>query len=188
LPHDPRKNGLKYLGNFDRSAAVDMLASPDWTLAAFFRDPHERFLSAYLDKHVDTRAVREGEKEALAFPDFINAVGAGLKNRHWLAQCAYVTKQGCGGAKNMAECDGCRIVVESLDFAGRFGALGEDTEALLRMLPGDAWARYGETGWGEEGTHVRAKRREWWGGSMITRRGAAALSSPESEPYIRSRR
>ena len=49
-PHNPKTNGLKYLGNYSREEQAMMMTSPDWTRAIFVRDPMERVLSAYLDK------------------------------------------------------------------------------------------------------------------------------------------
>ena len=50
IPHNPRKNGLRYLYDYTPTDAVNMLTSNDWIRAIFVRDPIERFLSAYLDK------------------------------------------------------------------------------------------------------------------------------------------
>lgn len=49
-PHDPSRNGLKYLGHFTRDKQLTMMTSPEWTRAIFVRDPLERTLSAYMDK------------------------------------------------------------------------------------------------------------------------------------------
>lgn len=49
-PHDPRRNRLKYLGQFSKEQQHEFMTSPNWTRAIFVRDPLERALSAYLDK------------------------------------------------------------------------------------------------------------------------------------------
>lgn len=41
---------LKRLTHFDESQVNEMMNSPDWMRAIFVRNPHERMLSAYLDK------------------------------------------------------------------------------------------------------------------------------------------
>ena len=49
-PHDPSKNGLRYLGHYHRDRQREMMESREWTRAVFVRDPLERTLSAYMDK------------------------------------------------------------------------------------------------------------------------------------------
>lgn len=49
-PHDPEKNGLRYLGHYSRKEQEMMMTSPEWTRAIFVRDPLERTLSAYMEK------------------------------------------------------------------------------------------------------------------------------------------
>ncbi len=49
-PHDPDKNGLRYLGHYSKKEQAVMMTSPEWTRAIFVRDPLERALSAYMDK------------------------------------------------------------------------------------------------------------------------------------------
>eukprot|EP00533_Pseudo-nitzschia_delicatissima_P006933 CAMPEP_0116089328 /NCGR_PEP_ID=MMETSP0327-20121206/6368_1 /TAXON_ID=44447 /ORGANISM="Pseudo-nitzschia delicatissima, Strain B596" /LENGTH=380 /DNA_ID=CAMNT_0003580515 /DNA_START=131 /DNA_END=1273 /DNA_ORIENTATION=- len=49
-PHDPAKNGLRYLGHYSREQQQEMMTSPEWTRAIFVRDPLERALSAYMEK------------------------------------------------------------------------------------------------------------------------------------------
>ena len=50
LPHNPDRNGLKYLSQYPLEKANEMLTSDEWTRAIFVRDPQERVLSGYLDK------------------------------------------------------------------------------------------------------------------------------------------
>ena len=50
VPHDPNRNGLSFLFNYEVMDALTILTSPRWTRAIFVRDPKERILSAYLDK------------------------------------------------------------------------------------------------------------------------------------------
>jgi len=51
--HNPRWNGLKYLGHFPKHKQIEMMTSPEWTRAIFVRDPLERILSAYMEKGLD---------------------------------------------------------------------------------------------------------------------------------------
>ena len=48
--HDPDANGLIYLARYPPFEASRLIGDPEWTKAVFFRDPFERFLSAFLDK------------------------------------------------------------------------------------------------------------------------------------------
>jgi hypothetical protein len=48
LPHDPRKNGLRYLYDYYRIAeASEIMTSPNYTRAIFVQDPKHRFLSVF---------------------------------------------------------------------------------------------------------------------------------------------
>lgn len=53
-PHNPSKNGLKYLGHYSKDKQREFMTSPEWTRAIFVRDPLERTLSAYMDKGMKT--------------------------------------------------------------------------------------------------------------------------------------
>jgi Sulfotransferase family len=47
LPHDPSRNGLKYLYDYDMETAEGMMTSSEWTRAIFVRSPKDRFLSVF---------------------------------------------------------------------------------------------------------------------------------------------
>jgi hypothetical protein len=57
LPYTPEINGLTYLADFNLTTANEIMTSPTYTRAVFVRDPKERFLSAYLDKVVQTQHI-----------------------------------------------------------------------------------------------------------------------------------
>ena len=125
VPHDPRKNGLRYLYKYSPEEANRMVNDPEWTVAIFIRDPFARFLSAYLDK---------GRKRVSPFSAFITRVERGLKNVHWNPQCHLVD---------------CPKWLPRLDFIGSVENIFEDTKELLQRL--GAWEEYGKTGWGGTG-------------------------------------
>jgi len=47
LPHDPEKNGLKYLYHYEVDIAEQMIQDPTWTKAIFIRHPLDRFLDIF---------------------------------------------------------------------------------------------------------------------------------------------
>ena len=51
--HDKEENGLKYLSDFPREEAREMMTNPEWTKAVFVRHPKSRILSAFLDKAIE---------------------------------------------------------------------------------------------------------------------------------------
>jgi len=55
LLHNPGNNQLRYLFQYNLTYATHVMNDPAWTRATFTRNPHERLLSAYLDKGVGTK-------------------------------------------------------------------------------------------------------------------------------------
>jgi hypothetical protein len=51
--HDQKVNGLKYLLDYPKEEAQEMMTSSKWTKAIFVRHPKPRILSAFLDKAVE---------------------------------------------------------------------------------------------------------------------------------------
>jgi hypothetical protein len=103
LPHNPLKNGLKYLYDYSPDQADRILMDPSWTRAIFVRDPKERFLSAYLDKVIsnDGKYVRvhccpknqQGSglnRDVLSLTDTLSPKKAGM---HKLLQCPTMSKR-----------------------------------------------------------------------------------------------
>lgn len=93
IPHEPRINGLSYLGNFSVEEATIMMTSPEWTRAVFLRDPLTRILSAYLDKGVRTPYVQRTCKvKPESFSDFIDII-SWCKDDHWRAQRSFLDEK-----------------------------------------------------------------------------------------------
>eukprot|EP00578_Thalassiosira_sp_NH16_P000720 CAMPEP_0181138202 /NCGR_PEP_ID=MMETSP1071-20121207/34119_1 /TAXON_ID=35127 /ORGANISM="Thalassiosira sp., Strain NH16" /LENGTH=282 /DNA_ID=CAMNT_0023225019 /DNA_START=355 /DNA_END=1203 /DNA_ORIENTATION=- len=138
-PHDPSKNGLKYLHRYSMENATAMLTSPEWTNAIFVRDPKERFLSSFLDKvkgnngkYVINHCCRK--KKQCVPETMLEFVELSRKcyDPHWAAQ-----------GDRMENWD-------LVDFVGSFGNARDDTEKLLKQI--GAWEEFGSNGWGVNGT------------------------------------
>eukprot|EP01047_Picozoa_sp_COSAG01_P005277 COSAG01_NODE_179_length_22923_cov_25.190535_10_plen_289_part_00 len=131
IPHNPAKNGLKYLCDFPLEQAQVMMTSPNWTRAIFLREPHERFLSAYLDKAVHhPKYVKHHcrlRASVLSLPLFVK-VSKKCKDPHWAPQLKRVD------AKWWPYID---FISDRLH-----------PDAVHAMLSAGAWKAYGESGWG----------------------------------------
>ena len=115
LPHAPTRNGLTYLYDYNPATAQHFLTSPNWTRAVFVRNPHERLLSAYLDKarhnlgylqqhccgvgdsvleqllqcqNTDNEDVHKANTETweISFVDFLRHVVPQCPDKHWNSQ------------------------------------------------------------------------------------------------------
>lgn len=145
IPHDPAKNGLKYLLHFHPKDARAMMESPEWTRAIFVRDPQERVLSAYLDKAarkdgmyvykhccIDDPERTCAKQASKSFQDFLELISEECCcDPHWKPQ-----------SQRMKE-----PFWKNINFVGRFDAIAQDTKRLLQRV--DAWEEYGASGWGE---------------------------------------
>lgn len=138
--HDPSKNGLVYLYDYNLTAANAMMRDPSWTKAIFVRSPHERLLSAYLDKGVGTefrfvhKACCRQKMDCLqpghqSLADFLN-VSTKCFDQHWMPQAYRVTAK----------------LWPMINYVGHMESLAEDAEQLLRRI--GAWDDFGATGWG----------------------------------------
>jgi hypothetical protein len=130
-----------------------ILNGSGWLKAAFFRDPVERLVSAYLDKFVYRKSYIIAQTgfgdRTPSFEEFLSFVldpnqdaaqprGLHLEtNPHWRPQSLV------GNIGQFAD---------RLDFVGHFDRLHEDTSRILRRL--DLWDDYGATGWGPNGTNA----------------------------------
>lgn len=142
LPWNAELNGLKYLYDYDRETASEMMTSPEWTRAIFVRDPKERFLSAYLDKAFHKNFVdknccpftltcaTESRKSATHFLELIQL----CENPHWMPQSSRMEEK----------------FWPFINFVGNMGNLSEDAQRLLTRI--GAWDAFGDSGWGPNGT------------------------------------
>lgn len=158
LPHAPKRNGLKYLYDFEPHVADSMLTDPSFTRAIFLRDPKERLLSSYLDKgrqnaylqfhccrgaspelyktldcanpreHLGPAADRAGDP-LVSFHDFLNFVIPSCSDPHWMPQAYRMEGK----------------YWKYINFVGRFETLENDTRKLLKHI--GAWDDYGAVGW-----------------------------------------
>lgn len=171
LPHNPNKNGLKYLFHYRPEKALEMLTSTNkgWSRVIFVRDPLERMLSAYLDKgkrksgrYLDKHCKRH--QEDYSFEEFVDIVTSSCKHDpHWAPQIQRID----------------RPFWQHINFVGNFDSLQQDTRKLLNRL--GVWEEIGETGWGpflnesifSSATHARhrtgaAERfEEYYNNSMV---------------------
>lgn len=138
------------LSDYSTRECTEILVSSQWLKAAFFRDPVERLLSAYLDKLVCRRSYAVSlftdRDEDVSFDAFLSFVldrntdpsrPEGLHemtNPHWRAQSLV------GNIQKFAPV---------LDFVGRFSHLFQDARSLLRKR--GLWEEFGATGWGPKG-------------------------------------
>jgi hypothetical protein len=141
-PHNPYRNGLRYLPDYSLAQATHIMNSPNWTRAMFVRDPKERFLSAYLDKAVAHDGRHVQEKCCLDWSCTWNAshslegfygVTEWCDESHWTPQSERME------AKYFPQ----------LDFVGHMENNTQDARALLQRI--GAWEEYGKTGWGKDG-------------------------------------
>jgi hypothetical protein len=147
LPHNPTRNGLRYLSEYSLDEANRIMTSPDYTRAIFVRDPKNRFLSAYLDKAVadpdfvqrkccrNTTDIRYQELACSGqvpnstpwqFLDLIHQ----CSDAHWLPQHYRMEEK----------------YWPFINFVGRHGHVEVDAKTLLQQI--GAWDEYGQQGWG----------------------------------------
>lgn len=144
--HRPQRNGLRYLFDYSPSQANKMMQDPSWTRAVFVRNPHEKLVSAYLEKGVGTnfsfvrnvccnelRNCMNGRSRT--FPSFVQLIALeGCYNGHWAPQSARIDTK----------------YLPYINFVGNFENLENDGKRLLQRI--GAWEEYGKTGWGVNGT------------------------------------
>ena len=157
--HDPNKNEIKVLHDFEPEVATAMMTSPVWTKAAIFREPKERVLSAFLDKAVNTdHYVRKccknlptdklqqqcinNEEKFESFLYFVTEYPDECFDIHWEPQIAKIDAKWW----------------PYIDVIGYQHNLLNDSKNILSQLTStrdesgkSAWERYGVTGWGDSG-------------------------------------
>jgi Sulfotransferase family len=139
LPWNPELYGLKYLYHYNRSTASEMMTNPNWTRALFVRDPKERFLSAYLDKVIETDYFRKRccpytskcsspAKESLQ--NFLDVMYI-CDDAHWRPQSKRIKEE---------------KYWPYINYVGHMDNLYIDSKRLLQRI--GAWEKYGMSGWG----------------------------------------
>lgn len=155
--HDPEKNLIKVLHDYEPEVATAMMTSPAWTKAAILREPKERVLSAFLDKAVkedyyvrkccqklpDDNLIKkctEDEKDFESFLNFVTKYPDECFDVHWEPQIAKIDLKWW----------------PYIDLIGYQNNLLHDSKNILKHLTSardeeegrTAWERYGEKGWG----------------------------------------
>jgi Sulfotransferase family len=143
LAHGRKVNGLKYLDDYNVSYASHIMTSPIWTRAIIVRDPKERFLSAYLDKAVesqlfiDTCCNRKIQIYCSPIPPAIHEFLAAIRScpdSHWNPQSQRMEAK----------------YWKYINFVGHMDTIQVDAKRLLIKL--NAWQRFGLSGWGNDQT------------------------------------
>jgi Sulfotransferase family len=161
-PHNPDRNGLRYLRHYPLLRANHMLTSSDWTRVVFVRDPKERVLSAYLDKvtrdttleggyiqrvccnrapHLQPSlcsAVRQRkipgiDGDTCSFLCFLQEIAPVCNDPHWRPQVERMEA----------------VFWPYISFVGHFEQMAQDTRTLMERL--GIWDQYGASGWGTYG-------------------------------------
>mmetsp|Transcript_12332 Transcript_12332/g.35173 ORF Transcript_12332/g.35173 Transcript_12332/m.35173 type:complete len:698 (-) Transcript_12332:2054-4147(-) len=137
LPHDPKKNGLKYLYDFPLEEAEVMMTSSDWTRAIFVRNPKDRFLSVYNHmrnnwQEIDTRCCPHQPGCSSTLNEMVYFIDL-MKNCHSTHWTPYSERIDTKWWKH-------------INFIGRLENVENDAEKLLKSI--GAWELVGNSGWG----------------------------------------
>lgn len=155
--HDPQKNQIKLLKDYEPEIVTAMMTSPSWTKAAILREPKERVLSAFLDKAVkedyyvkhccsnlpdekEKEKCIQNEKQFESFLYYVTTYPNECFDVHWEPQIAKIDSKWW----------------PFIDVIGYQDNLQEDAQKILKNLFSSrdkvkgrsAWERYGVTGWG----------------------------------------
>jgi len=154
--HDPEKNLIKVLNDYDPEVATAMMTSPAWTRAAILREPKERVLSAFLDKAVkedyyvkkccnrlpddEKKKCIKNEKKLDSFLYYVTKYKDQCFDVHWEAQISKIDSKWW----------------PYVDIIGYQDNLQSDAQNILKHLTSardsvsgrTAWERFGITGWG----------------------------------------
>ncbi len=153
--HDREVNGLKYLTDFRKSDAEEMMTNTEWTKAVFVRHPKPRVLSAFLDKSVErSRHFVETscKNYSAGGKDFDDCVD-NHKDYGWFLH--HITTK-------LAQNVHWRSIYSRIDekwwphvnFVGNMETLSDDAKALLQSTHSSvsgisAWDKIGKFGWSE---------------------------------------
>ena len=158
LPHDPKKNSLVYLNQFNTSYVAEIMQDPSWTKAIFVRDPKKRFLSAFLNKAQRNegkwigRCCRQfripGEKDMRKMPSFLKCIEDGRKDLPGFLKMTETCHNGhWEPITNRIDSKYWKYI----NYMGKMENLAEDGTRLLKRLGNDVWETYGQSGWGKYG-------------------------------------
>ena len=145
--HNPRANGLVFLDSFSVEEATHMLNAPDWTRAMFVRD--QCCISAYADKIYRAKCLGKPFYKGQPYrtlDEWITQCLTPGTNIHKFCRDDHHFKPQERTYREIA------TWVRAINFWGRFEHLQEDTRAMLMRLPNNAWAKFGASGWGANGT------------------------------------
>jgi hypothetical protein len=153
--HDSDTNGLKYLSDYSREEAREMMTDPKWTKAIFVRHPKPRILSAFLDKAYDhsinfiTKVCGaywfngKNFEECLDrhenFEFFLREITTTLSdNVHWRSIYSRIDQKWW----------------PYINYIGHMESISEDARWLLKHLYSNidgtsAWDKIGKSGWSE---------------------------------------
>ena len=189
IPHNPEYNGLKYLHNYSLDVAQDMMTSNQWTRAIFVQDPKQRFLTTFAKKaitnngnYVITKCCKQTRdcikrNKNINPHDFLSIIQKGRpgssnnnNNNGKGGICS-----GSSGATSGGDDDNTNEVCwndpawspqnermeakywKYINFVGHYETLYDDSYRLLTKL--GAWQKYGQSGWGKDGTNRIFDRR-----------------------------
>ena len=133
MPHNPAVNQLRYLNQYSKQQAESMLTDPAWTRAIFLREPHERFLSAFLDKAMNNNYVKSKCHALVRTLDQFITVSQSCRDPHWAAQIR-------------------RVDAKWIPYINVVGHM--NSESVRAMLGPDAWEIFGASGWGASGNET----------------------------------
>jgi len=145
--HEPKCNGLTYLFQLNITYATRIMNDASWTKATFVRNPHERLVSAYLNKGLQTRfewiqgsCCRKtmdcigGQENRSTFEYFVDFITSDVcRNDHWSPQSERIDDKHW----------------PLINFVGSMEDLEQDAKLLLKRI--GAWEDHGVTGWGQQG-------------------------------------
>ena len=141
LPHNPDKNGLKYLYDYDIEVASEIMTSPEWTRAVFVRNPKDRFMSVYYELSrngggtVKNNCCPEDQKcvsSLSSMTRFLDLM-SNCRSSHWIPQYNRIESK----------------YWPYINFIGRLEHFEEDSTKLLTKI--GVYDEIGLSGWGEDG-------------------------------------
>ena len=167
---------LKYLYRYNLSYATQIMNDPNWVRATFVRNPHERLLSAYLDKGVSTKfkwikglccksELEGNDGKSNSCVHNIVPTNDGLRTtlKHHIRkdECLPKDKQSFADFIDFVpKCHNDHWYPQSermdakhwalINFVGSMDNLQGDAKALLEQV--GAWDEFGRTGWGPDST------------------------------------